>query len=110
MIAVNFALKWKIWRIESSIRRLLRRQGISPLVWSFGAYYIDPRHLVFVVGVPSDGERDLLKSDSSFGDSLRSLLKEYNWPAEARDHVMFDIESQETVDRENGGNWWLHYK
>lgn len=103
-------LKWKVWRIERAIRQSLKCAGIKPNVWSFGAYYIDPRHLLFVVGVQNDSERDRLRADSSFVDSLRGLLARHNWPVSARKYVYFDIESQETIDRENDGNWWYHYK
>lgn len=80
------------------------------MIWSFGAYYIDPRHLVFVVGVPTDKDRLSLKSNISFSASMIDLLNTYNWPKEARTDVVFDVESQETVDRESRGNWWHHYK
>ena len=105
-----FALKWKIWRIESCAKALLLAMQMKPHVWSFGAYYIDPKHIVFVVGVPSDRERDLLRSDAEFASRLRDLLVRFNWPRSARDLVVFDIESQETVDRDTQGNWWYHYK
>lgn len=103
-------LKWKVWRIESSVKAMLRAAGMKPLVWSFGAYYIDPKHMVFVVGVRSDRERDLLRKDDAFLARLKLLLVKFNWPAAARGGVQFDVESQETVDRETNGNWWYHYK
>lgn len=103
-------LKWKIWQIEIGLKRLLKKAGVKPIVWSLGAYHIDPKHLVFVVGVPFDSERDRLRRDSSFLTAMRNLLVEHNWPRIAREHIHFDIESQETVDRETNGNWWYHYK
>lgn len=103
-------LKWKVWRIERAIRHAVRNAGMKPIVWSFGAYHIDPKHLVFVVGVPVDSERNWLRADPNFMASLQDLLVRYNWPPVARKCVQFDIESQETVDRENDGNWWYHYK
>lgn len=105
-----FLLKWKVWRIERAIRQVIRSAGVKPIVWSFGAYYIDPKHLVFVVGVTSDSERNRLRTDPSFMESLQNLLVHFNWPVVARKYIYFDIESQETVDRENDGNWWFHYK
>ena len=110
MLNMNLILKWKIWRIESALKNLVRAEGVKPIVWSFGAYYIDPKHLLFVVGVPTDEAKKNLKSNSSFMSSMRELLAKYNWPIQARPEVIFDIESQETVDRENNGNWWHHYK
>lgn len=107
---MNWLLKLKIWRIESSIKTLVKAAGCKPIVWSFGAYYIDPRYLVIVVGVPSDKERDSLRNDKRFLSEINALLVRFNWPIQSRAHVRFDIESQETVDRENNGNWWYHYK
>ncbi len=107
---MNILLKWKIWRIEAGIKSLLHKNEIKPFVWSFGAYYIDAKHMVFVVGVPLDSEKDKLKVDSEFQNDLRALLDKYNWPIKARNHVAFKIESEETVDRESEGNWWYHYK
>jgi len=80
-------LKWRIWRIESEPRSLLKNAGIKPNVWSFGAYYIDPKHLVFVVSVRTDGQKNQLTTDQNFNDKIRSLLEKYNWPNESRKHV-----------------------
>ncbi len=107
---MKILLKWKIWRIEAAIKSLIRAEGYKPIVWSFGAYYINPKHLVFVVGVPSDEEKNQLKNNKEFNQLLKLTLTKYNWPEKAIDYVTFDIESQETVDRENNGNWWHQYK
>ncbi len=105
-----FLLKWKIWRIESALKSLAASRGIKPTIWSFGAYYIDPKHLVFVVGVQTDKEKTELNSSLEFKHAMSQLLIKYKWPSKARDHVKFDIESQETVTRESDGHWWYHYK
>ena len=110
MFNMNLLLKWKIWRIESALKGLVRAKGFKPKVWSYGAYYIDPKYLVFVVGVETDAIKSVLKSNDSFCVSMKNLLKRFNWPVHARSDVVFDVESQETVDRENNGNWWYHYK
>lgn len=107
---MKLLLKLKIWRIEKSLRDLVRDKGFKPKIWSFGVYYIDPKHLVFVVGVETDNDKRKLKEDNNFINSMRELLNIYNWPNQARHDVVFDIESQETVERENNGNWWYHYK
>ncbi len=80
------------------------------MIWSSGAYYIDPKHLVFIIAVPTDKSKRELKLNNSFTASMKALLETYNWPLRARASVIFDIESQETVDREHNGNWWYHYK
>lgn len=103
-------LKLKIWSIERHLRDMLLARGIKPLVWSFGAYYIDPKYMVFVVGVLTDHEKNLLKNDALFQTEISTLSERFRWPKEARKYVNFNIESDETVQREAGGNWWHHYK
>jgi hypothetical protein len=110
VLRMNLLLKWKIKKIESALKELVRAEGYKPMVWSFGAYYIHPKHLVFVVGVPTDEGKAALKGNDFFIASMKTLLEKYNWPKHARPEVVFDIESQETVERENNGNWWYHYK
>lgn len=71
---MRWLLKWKIWRIESAIKILLKSHGITPYVWSFGAVDIDPKHLVFVVGVATDQDKNALKCNQAFLKSLNTLL------------------------------------
>lgn len=106
----SLVLRWKISRIVRAARRLLEHRGISSSPWWFGAYYIDPKHLVFVLPVDTDETRDNLRADSGLIGSLNNLLAIYRWPSEARANVIFDIESAETVQRESNGHWWHHYK
>lgn len=106
----QLVLRWKISRIASAARKLIEGAGSSCRVWWFGAYQIHPKHLVFVLKVSSDHERNNLRNDVVLLSSVRDLLVKYDWPKEARNEVVFDIESQETVDRENNGNWFYHYK
>src|SRR5687768_2913203 len=106
---MGWLLEWKLLRIESALNTLLINSGVTAIVRSFGPHYIDPGQLVFVVCVPLDRERDMLRGDYQLLLKMRKLLDQFNWPVAARDRVHFDIESQETVDREDDGNWWCHY-
>ena len=76
----------------------------------FGAYYIDPKHLVFVVGVQTGMQKDRLRANDAVMRRTRELLRRWRWPEAARPDVVFDIESQESVARESNGNWWHQYK
>lgn len=105
-----FFLRWRIFRISRAAKRLVEERGVKCRVWWLGVYCIDPKHLFFVLAVPEDLERDTLRSNASLNSALRELLVEFSWPEQARAEVVFDIESNETVQRENNGNWWYHYK
>jgi hypothetical protein len=85
-------------------------KSISPWIFWGGSYEIDPKYLFFVIGVQTDRERDRLRVDEQFSEQLMQALVTVDWPEAARPHVKFEIESDETVSRESGGNWWAHYK
>lgn len=105
------SLKQKIQSIELALKNKIgeiceEKVGIN---W-YGAYDIDPKHLVFWVCVQSDRMKSELEQDKPLLMELRALLELFDYPAEARPHVHIGFESQETVDRESNGNWWYHFK
>ena len=104
-------LAGRIARIEADLKALVRDQvGVEAVIWSHGAYWIHPRHLVFGIGVATDALRDRLRADAVVQRDWRALLARHGWPAVARDAVAFFVESQQTVDRDSGGNWWHHVR
>ena len=101
----------RIARIEADLKALVRVQtGAEAMVWSHGAHWIHPRHLVFGIGVATDALRDRLRADPTVQQAWRALLDRHGWPAVARNDVAFFVESQQTVDRDSGGNWWYHVR
>ena len=96
--------------IETDVKDILAEKSIKHTVFSFGAHHINPRHFVIIVGVETDAQKLSLTQDELFIHSLKDLLFKHKWPEEARKHVIFDIESEETVSRESNGNWWYHFK
>lgn len=113
---MNLCLFWKLCRIRRAVKRLVAVKGVvaaksvSPWVFWIGAYNIDPKYLFFVIAVQTDRERDRLRADQQLSEQLMQALVTVDWPEAARPHVKFEIESEETVKRESGGNWWAHYK
>jgi hypothetical protein len=79
-------------------------------VTHYGANHIHPKHLVYWIVVGSDHEKRRLESDSALMTALRDLLVRYEYPIEGRAGVHIGFESQETVDRESGGNFYNHWK
>lgn len=91
---------------ERRIKALAQRECGSADVFSFGVPDIHPRHLAFWIKTQSDEERDRLQADAELRHKFRSILLELGYPAEAVPLVGFAFESQETVDRDFGGNWY----
>lgn len=105
------SVKRKILDIKKDIEELIRYKSPEKfnVTW-YGAYDIDPKHLVYWICIESDQLKEHLKNDFSLNAELRSLLKKHNYPNEAQQFVYIGFESQETVDRESNGNWYHHFK
>jgi len=107
----NPGLKKKIDQIKSDIEDLVKPYCDEEFrVDWYGAYNINPKHLVFWICIKSDALKDRLKNNDILHRDLRSLLDKNDYPSEAREHVKMGFESQETVDRESNGNWYHHFK
>ena len=76
----------------------------------YGAYYIDPNNLVFWICVNSDEMKFILKSNNDLLNKLKQLFYKHNYPLESINYVYIGFESQETVDRESNGDWYVHFK
>lgn len=105
------SLKRKILDIQAEIKVSVKKHFIEKfsIIW-YGAYYIDPKHLVFWILVQSDKDKDYLKSNELLKQDLSDAFVKHDYPIEARRFVSVDFESQETVDRESNGDWYLHFK
>ena len=104
-------LKSKILAIRKDIKNLISEICYEKfwIDW-YGAYDINPRHLVFLTCVESDNMKIKLRSDLKLNEELRSILDKHEYPLDARDQVIIDFESQETVDRESRGRWHEHLR
>lgn len=98
-------------RIEKAIESLTASETKEKFwVTHYGANDIHPKHLVYWICVQSDAEKERLQTDSDLYRRLRRLLVEHDYPISGRSEVHIGFESQETVDRESGGNWYHHWK
>ncbi|GAA0875181.1 hypothetical protein GCM10009118_15900 [Wandonia haliotis] len=105
------SMKGKILRIKVGIYSL-----VEPIckekfwIHWYGAYNLDPKNVVFWICVKTDREKEKLELDLDLMEKIRFLLVKYNYPEEARKYVYIGFESQETVNRESNGDWYLHFK
>ena len=105
------SLKGKIKTIEQEIKKLVSivcNEKFSTL-W-YGAVEIDPKHLVFWICVDTDKMKEQLENNKDLNNQLRNLLVKYEYPKDAISSVYIGFESQETVDRESKGDWYMHFK
>ncbi len=105
------SIKGKILRIKDDMERLIM-PVCKEKFWieCYGAHQIDPKNLAFWICVQADKTKERLESESDLLNTLRLLLVKYNYPEKARAHVHIGFESQDTVDRESNGDWYLHLK
>jgi hypothetical protein len=105
------SLKRKIRVIEKEIKKLVSivcNENFSVL--QYGAYEINPKHLVFWICVDTDKMKEKLMDNESLKNKLNELLVIHKYPKDAINYVFIGFESQETVDRESKGDWFLHFK
>jgi hypothetical protein len=104
------AFSWQLWiliRIAiPQIRSFARKRCIGVGVSWFGAIGIDPRYLTIVVKTDKDWERHSLDADPTFRQDIRKALSRRKYPVDSIPQVQVMIQSQETVDRDMGGNWF----
>ena len=95
-------------RIERDILALARSRCAGARVLSFGATHSDLKHLAIWISTPTDADRDALRGDPTFIAALYDALRKASYPT--IEIAGFAFESQETVDRDYGGNWWYAVK
>jgi hypothetical protein len=91
-------------------------QGFQPaILWSlsYGAIGLHPRHLVVWYGFDSDA--DQVQAGESgltarIDELTRAELGRGGYPASAIPWVLVSFVSDETVQRETGGNYWDYFK
>ncbi len=99
-----------ISRLCRAVKRLARARGVEASVLWFGAYWIHPQHLAVIVRVGTDAEKARLGHDQGFRADLQAALTAVGYPAAGREGVGFEVESDETVDRDWNGSWWQRFK
>lgn len=99
-------LRTAIANAERTMTAHVRKAMPGASIFSFGAVDLFPGSLAFWVRTPTDAERDALLGDPAVFEALRSLLRDAGYPEESLGRVGFTAQSDETVDRDYGGNWY----
>lgn len=89
---------------------LARTKEQSAGIFHFGAVDIHPKHLAYWLTTATDAQRDRLAADSAMQDEFRRILLRAGYPADAVLEVGFAFQSEETVQRDYGGNWYYAVK
>jgi hypothetical protein len=103
-------LKAAIARVEQAVLTLARARVPTATVFSIGAVEIDPKYLAVWIRTDTDAQRDALRADPGFQESLRAAVRQAGYPEPAVDRVGFAVQSDETVRRDYEGNWWYAIK
>ena len=104
-------VKRKILDIKSDMGKIIQPVCTERfLIDWYGAYDIDPKHLVYWICVQSDKVKNKLIANVELMVTLRALLEKHQYPAESQKFVHIGFESQETVNRESKGNWYYYFK
>lgn len=105
------SLKRKILEIKEDIICIVNSRCKEKFRVEFhGAYDLHPENLAFWICIESDRMKKTLGEDQELTQQLRALLDKHDYPADARRSVVISFESQETVDRESNGDWYVHLK
>lgn len=99
-----------IKKCEKAIKELARGKYKCCNVFSFGATDINPKHLAIWISTDTDTQRDALAKDDKFKKAVKSILKNNGYPEEAIPLIGIAFQSEETVKRDYGGNWWYAIK
>jgi len=105
------SLKVKVNNIDNEIKQLIQKILDEKFnVLHYGAYDINPKFLVFWICVDTDATKEKLAKDDALNKQLKDILFNNDYPLEAISDVYIGFESQETVNRDSDGDWYLHFK
>jgi len=105
------ALEAAIARASAAIVKHLRPKNPGVSVFHFGATDLFPGSLAIWVRTKTDAQRDALLADRpAFEADLRVHLAAAGYPPDCLPFVVFTAQSDQTVDRDHGGNWYYAVK
>ena len=99
-------LEAKVLEAERAALEAVRKAVPLASGFHFGAYHIDPQLMAFWIMTETDAERDAVLAEGLADATFRRALGQAGYPRKAIPLITVTAESQETVDRDFGGNWW----
>lgn len=103
-------LTGKIRRFEQLALAAAKERIDDAKVFTIGAPDVDSKYLALWITTQTDAQRDALSGDAGLKKALVAALHSVDYPPEAIPQVGFAFESEETVKREWGGDWWACIK
>lgn len=102
---VDWRRRARIGRLSDELLRFSKRYCPNAKVLTIDVKSGDRDKLAFLIQTDTDRQRDQLREDPAVFQDLPEMLRRSGFPATAMPSVHLFPESQETVDREFGGNW-----
>ncbi len=99
-------LSQTVHRVRANVRAILSQDYPAATVSSFGATGDDPRAFTVTIDVQYDRERDEIRMDPLLRERFRQALVNADYPVAAIPRVGFNVQSQQTVNRDFGGDWY----
>jgi len=100
-----------IGAVKPRLVQALRNMGHEcKNVFHAGAIEIAPHHLFFGIYAVTDAGRDRINADPEAQEILHRLLLAEGYPDKAVPLIGLRAESQETVDRDWGGDWYQAWR
>lgn len=96
----------KIRMIEKELKITVKNSYNKVHVFSFGTVDSEPKYLSIWVVTKTDKEKNIIINTLDINKKFTDILIKIECPEDAKKHITFTVESQETVDREYEGNWW----
>ena len=102
---VDWRKRVRIRRLSDELLQFSKRYCPNARVLTIDTKSGDRDRLAFLIQTETDRQRDQLREDPAVFHDLPEMLRRSGFPASAMPAVHLFPESQETVDREFGGNW-----
>ena len=96
---------------EKAMKALLQARGFSKTrLIHYGAVDIHPNNLAIWVIVQTDEVKNRMISDPDLLATCGEILAGQGYPGSSMEFIHIGVESEETINRESAGNWYLHFK